>query len=273
MSAILSNSPRLLSEGSWPGLELRIKDQDISALTTWRIAQARHTLVVHLDGPIRRLETELDGAGAVLHPPLAGEVWAIPAEVRYASLAQGGTVRYAELFIEAALPRVAPRAGHYDEFLWHAVERLGQLVGEPDDLAGLAAHALSQAIYWHACREYGGREPVLRPSRRGLSRGQVKRLLEFIEENLQASIHLHDLAGVAGVTVHELLRAFRAAFGTTPAQYVLDQRLGRARWMLRTTRFDITRIALETGFASHAHLTTQFRKRTGTTPSAFRAIS
>lgn len=53
-------------------------------------------------------------------------------------------------------------------------------------------------------------------------------------------------------------------------QYIIAQRLRRARWLLMHTRNDITTIALETGFASHSHLTTAFKQHTGLTPLAFR---
>ena len=74
---------------------------------------------------------------------------------------------------------------------------------------------------------------------------------------------LDDLAAVAGMSVHNFLRAFRKSFGTTPAQYVIDQRLRRARWLLTNTAHDIVAIALETGFSSHSHLTATMHRRHG----------
>ena len=86
----------------------------------------------------------------------------------------------------------------------------------------------------------------------------------FIHERLAEPLSLVELAGAARMSTHQLLAAFRRAFGTTPAQYIISQRL------LLEGRSDITTIALQAGCASHSHLTATFRARAGCTPSEFR---
>jgi AraC family transcriptional regulator len=275
--------PRTLSSARWPGVEFQVKDQDISNLTTWSIASNRHAVVVHLNGPIHRLETELEGAGALLHPPMAGEVWVVPAHARYASLAQGKVVRYAELFIDAdalvavtgermELPPIRPRAGYYDEFLYRGVERLAYLTRQPDDIARMAAHGLSQALCLHFFREYTQRPPATDTGRGRLrlSSGDKEALRDYIEQHIGSPISLDALAALVRMSKHGLLTAFRGAFGTTPAQYIIEQRVRRARHLLLTTAADITTIAFETGFSSHAHLTNIFRSHVGMPPKDFR---
>ncbi|MBI2684997.1 MAG: helix-turn-helix transcriptional regulator [Acidobacteria bacterium] len=275
--------PRVLSAARWPGIEFFVKDQDISAETTWSIASDRHTVVVHLNGRIDRLETELEGAGAVLHPPMPGEVWVIPAGTRYSSHAHGKIVRYAELFIDprlatqsaggsVALQPVLAKAGYYDEFLFRAVERLDHLLHESGGLSEAVAESLSHTLCLHILHGYTsptqsapGTSPALR-----LGEREERRLRMFIEENLHSPIRLAHLASLAGMTVHDLLKAFRASFGATPAQYLIEQRIGRVRWMLRNTNRDITDIALEAGFANHSHLSNVFRRRVGVAPKEFR---
>jgi AraC family transcriptional regulator len=72
------------------------------------------------------------------------------------------------------------------------------------------------------------------------------------------------------LNVHQLLIAFRRNFGTTPAQYILTQRLRRARWHLLNGNADIADIAFDCGFASHSHLSAAFKRDTGITPRQFR---
>jgi AraC family transcriptional regulator len=67
--------------------------------------------------------------------------------------------------------------------------------------------------------------------------------------------------------------AFKRAFGTTPAQYVLAERLKWARWLLENTRSPISVIAAETGFSSQSHLTSVLRIQTGDTPNELRSAS
>ena len=276
--------PTTLSSGKWPGLEFHVKEQDISKLTTWSIQRESHAVVVHLVGPIHRLETELPGVGRVADPPMPGEVWVIPSGTRYCSLAQGGRVRYAELFIDRALVpemegvkagamEVAARAGHYDPFLHQGVERLGALLRKRDDLSRMMSQTLSRTLGLHLFLEYtrGAGALKLRRSRVGLSVAQERIARDYIEAHLGEAVTLDALAAELQTTAHHLLIAFRGSFGTTPAQYVIGQRLRRARWLLLSTKRDILSIALDTGFSSHGHFTSLFRARVGISPSEFRA--
>lgn len=260
-----------------PHVALSFYEQNISKLTTWELRSQAHIAVVHLGGAIHRLETELEGAGALHHPPMSGEVWVVPAEAHYASIAHGGQVRYAELHLDPGgigldVRAIRARAGHYDAHMHRTVERVYQLTTESDDLARMEAEALSRALYVYFFREYS-QSVNKEPRTPRLTGPQRKRLERYVDENLGARIVLKDLAGLAGLTVHELLPAFRAAFGATPAQYVIDQRLRRARHLLAHSSADLTRIAMETGFSSHAHFSTQFKSRTGLTPREFRCAA
>ncbi len=225
----------------------------------------------------------MKGAGALLHPPLAGEAWVVPAQTRYSSLAQGKLVRYAELFLDPhqlstvagkqmEAPPVRARAGHYDDFLYRAVQHLQLLHQQSDDLARLSAAALSQSIYLHFFREHAQGTLAASPRNVGprLLAADESRLREYIADRLGSTIRLGELAALVRMSSHQLLSAFRISFGTTPAQYILEQRLGRARWLLVTSRQDIASIAFESGFSSHGHLTTCFRKRFGVPPKEYR---
>jgi AraC family transcriptional regulator len=106
---------------------------------------------------------------------------------------------------------------------------------------------------------------------RTLSPVAVRRVERYVQERLPGRLDVAALARTVDIDLREFFRRFRAAFHTTPARYIVDQRLRRAKWLLSHTRRDITTIALQTGFASHSHLTTTFRSRNGVTPRAFRA--
>lgn len=96
------------------------------------------------------------------------------------------------------------------------------------------------------------------------------RLRDFVDSALDEDLSLDRLAEVAGLSVHVLPRAFRRHFGTTPHQYVLHQRLLRARALLSDTDLPIAEVALTTGFSSQSHMTSALKKATGVTPDGFR---
>jgi AraC family transcriptional regulator len=275
-------TPRTLCQASWLGVTLHVKDQDIAGSTTWTLSSKQHIAVVHLSGRINRLETELEGVGALHHPPMNGEAWVIPAEARYASHARGRVVRYAELHLDEhafpdlsgqqnEAPPIRSLAGHYDDFLFQSVRRLQELVRQQDDLAHMEAEAIARAVWAHFFREYRGKAgPLVRKRHAPRLTPPEKALLDrYVDERMGGAITLSDLASLAGQTVHTFLVSFRQAFGATPAQYVIERRLRRARSLLLASSRDITSIAMETGFASHAHFTSVFRKRVGMTPTEF----
>ena len=99
----------------------------------------------------------------------------------------------------------------------------------------------------------------------------MRRVQEYIDANLARRIRLGDLTGIAHLSSGHFMRAFRASTGTTPYQYVLEQRLAKARMLLQSTDVSIVRIATECGFASPSHLCSKFRGRTGASPSQYRA--
>ena len=79
------------------------------------------------------------------------------------------------------------------------------------------------------------------------------------------------LAAEAGMSTRTFLRRFKAATGLPPGEWLLGERLIRARELLETTRNSIEDIAGATGFGSAATLRHHFRSRLGTSPAAYRS--
>jgi AraC-like DNA-binding protein len=77
---------------------------------------------------------------------------------------------------------------------------------------------------------------------------------------LARAITLDDLAGEVGMSRFHFARRFRSAAGTTPHEFLLQQRVKRARTMLERTNTPLPEIARECGFAEQPHLTREFKK-------------
>ncbi len=101
---------------------------------------------------------------------------------------------------------------------------------------------------------------------------RLKRIDDLIEARLDAKLTVQELAGALELSTGFFCRAFRAAIGKAPHDYIIDRRVSRARALLRQAApaLDLSAIAQASGFASHAHMTATFRHRLGVTPSALR---
>jgi AraC family transcriptional regulator len=125
-----------------------------------------------------------------------------------------------------------------------------------------AAHLLSV----HLLKHYSTHKPVLRDYGNKLPDYKLKRVLAYIEENLDEEISLSAIANEVGMSQHYFSRLFKKSTGITPYQYVLKARIEQAKKLLLQSQLSIAEIALEVGFASQSHFTQSFKRFTGVTP-------
>jgi AraC family transcriptional regulator len=111
---------------------------------------------------------------------------------------------------------------------------------------------------------------VVRSEANWMTPHRLRLSIEHIEARLADRLTVHQLAADLGLSVGFFSRAFKAAVGKAPHDYIIDRRVSRAREMLQTLDQDLSAIAQAAGFSSHAHLSSVFRKRLGATPSAVR---
>lgn len=123
--------------------------------------------------------------------------------------------------------------------------------------------------FWQQDRFVG--EPLAANQKQSaLSPHKLAKIIEFINHHLEEKLTLDDLAAVVGFNARYLQRAFKQSTGKTPQQYLLERRVDHARRLIETTALPLAEIALQCGFSSQAHLTTQFRLATGITPHKLR---
>lgn len=94
---------------------------------------------------------------------------------------------------------------------------------------------------------------------------------------LRAGMHDADRSMVAvcrelGTSQRRLQTLFADA-GTTPSAWLVQERIGRARQLLRTTSSTAEEIAYRCGFRDYSHFHRTFRRHVGMAPGAFRRAS
>jgi len=84
------------------------------------------------------------------------------------------------------------------------------------------------------------------------------------------SLPLSAAAAVAGVHETHFSREFRRYVGMTASEYRARERMKLASQQLLQTTYELSQIALNTGFSDQSHFTRFFTERLGLTPAAYR---
>lgn len=127
----------------------------------------------------------------------------------------------------------------------------------------LAVLLLKRHAAWGAMPERGGRIGVL-------ANWQLRKICDYMEDNLQSDMILADLADLIDVSKEHFCRAFRRTTGMPPHQWLLRKRIARARELLADRSLSLTAVAQEVGYSGQAAFGVAFRKVTGMTPGQYR---
>lgn len=98
----------------------------------------------------------------------------------------------------------------------------------------------------------------------------MNRIVEFLTGHLVETPAFRELAAMAGMSRSHFSRTFHAIVGKSLRQYILQQRIDRARELLQHSDLSVTAIAAECGFYDLPHLNKAFRRRFGVSPHRFR---
>ena len=94
--------------------------------------------------------------------------------------------------------------------------------------------------------------------------------LEWAASRLGEDIDAPALARHANVSVRQLGRRFRQELGTTPLQWITQERIRAAQELLEVSDLSIEAIGRKVGYSSATQLREHFRRSVGTSPSQYR---
>jgi AraC family transcriptional regulator len=243
-----------------------------------------HTIYLSLvSRPVRFLQIQGDKSHAGLYGK--GDIAITPAKMPFFARWEGDDrylqIRIASHFIQSvgkeALGMNPDRHELIPEFRTRdpQIEAIAMLLLtelKQENLGGrLYIESLVNVLAVHLLRQYTTVKPRLTIYDGGLPQQQLLQVLDYINEHLDRDIKLADLAQLLGMSQFHFSHLFKQAIGIAPYQYVLQQRIERAKQLLKQTDQSIMEIALECGFNSHSHLSKQFRQFTGITPKVYRA--
>ena len=99
---------------------------------------------------------------------------------------------------------------------------------------------------------------------------QLRRSIEFINQNLDKNLSLGDVAAIAHMSKYHFAKSFREAIGIPPHQYLVKMRMEKARKLLKDHTMSLEEVAWGVGYADKGHFANQFLRIVGTTPKRYR---
>jgi AraC family transcriptional regulator len=176
---------------------------------------------------------------------------------------------------EAEAPRIhelryRPAISHADAFLRNIADTLLPIFKAPSRLNQVFMDHLMLAVGYHVASTYGGLTSSPRPIAGGLTRRQERWAKELLAGDLTGSLRLADLARECGLSTSQFSRAFRKTVGESPHQWLIRQRIERAKALLRENEASLAEVALTSGFCDQSHFTRSFTAWTGISPGLWR---
>lgn len=159
---------------------------------------------------------------------------------------------------------------HSDPLIIQGLDLLWRELGRRDPAARLFVDSMMNALVVRLAR-LADQGAKAEDRRGGLAPQCSTRVVEYMQEHLDQSIRLAELAAVCDLSPWHFSRAFCETHGCPPHRYLTRLRVQRAREMLEHTPLSISEIAVVTGY-SPQQLVRHFRKATGLPPREYRRL-
>jgi AraC family transcriptional regulator len=134
----------------------------------------------------------------------------------------------------------------------------------------LYGESLGTALAIYVAQRYASLRSSPASYKGGMPPGRLKRVLEYIDANLDENLKLSDLAGVAGVSLYHFAKLFKQSTAESPHRFVLRHRIERAKGLLRDPQMSVLEASVRTGFVDQRHFAKVFRRMVGMSPSVYR---
>jgi AraC family transcriptional regulator len=116
------------------------------------------------------------------------------------------------------------------------------------------------AVLHRSVQAYGG----------GLGSARLRRIKEFVDAKIEDDLTVCEMAQAVESSTAYFSRMFRKTTGETPHQFLLRQRVERAKEMLRSADARVMDVAVACGFKTQQHFAQVFRDVCGPSPTEYR---
>jgi AraC family transcriptional regulator len=130
--------------------------------------------------------------------------------------------------------------------------------------------SVEQAMAVALVKDHAVRHRPIEIYRGGLGAGRLRRIKELVDAKMVDDLSLDEMAQSVGLSTAHFARMFRKSTGKTPHQFVLSQRVERAKAMLRAPDARVLDVAVACGFKTQQHFAQVFRDVCSVSPTEYR---
>ena len=219
---------------------------------------------------------------AQTHP---GHIWIVPRGTRYSARFAG---KHGGVFLSIGIRQferhvspiahgrqieLVPGFNIKDDQMEHLLLGLLTVAQDGSYADALVGELLVNALCIRMAKRYARSNLHETPQRGGLPLARLKKVLEFIDTNLDKKINLRTLADTANMNMYYFAVLFRKSMSVSPHQYFLNRRIERAKQLLSNPKLSVVDVGLQVGFDHPNNFARAFRRLAGLSPTEFRRDS
>ena len=149
-----------------------------------------------------------------------------------------------------------------------AAARAEMVAGFPS--GRLFLDSVEQAMAVALVKDHAVRHRPVQMYRGGLGSARLRRIKELVHAKMEDDLSLDEMAQSVGLSTAHFARMFRKSSGETPHQFVLRQKVERAKAMLRAPDARVLDVAVACGFKTQQHFAKVFRDVSRVSPTEYR---
>ncbi|MBD1997583.1 helix-turn-helix transcriptional regulator [Oculatella sp. FACHB-28] len=278
-TSLLPRLPLLSSHNlGWAGLWVQHHYQPAWEMPEY--APSQHMLSIHhldhaaeservLDGKKQREQLNKGDIALIPANVLHKKLWRRDCDFTLLMLDPDHVAHIAHETVDADRVEILPHFAKSDPLIYQIGVALTSELASEQPSTRLYIDSLTTALAAHLIRHYSTTQPKIPTIADGLSNYALEKAIDYIHAYLDQEITLPKLAEVVGMSQYYFCRLFKQSTGISPHQYLLQQRVERAKQLLQQRKFSIADIALQCGFSNQSHLNRHFKRIVGVTPFTF----
>jgi AraC family transcriptional regulator len=242
--------------------------------------QTNHTLYLYEGEPVRAAwkadGKQFDGWLR------SGRLWIVPHSMPHTSsfagphggiilsIANSQIERHIGPFLGGRPFKLTPEFNLEDGQLQHLLRALLAVAQEGSCEDALVGELLVNAVCVRLAKRFAIPRMNSVPCRGGLPPARLKRVVEYIESNLDKNITLTQLARVANMSLYYFAVLFRQSTNLSPHRYILGKRVERAKELLHDPKLSVLDVSMNVGFEHQNNFARAFRRVIGVSPTEFK---